>query len=81
MKYISYMGVESSLIRLEQDEHDSDGSDEFYNDPEDAYIQPYQNGQDNVDTQYRNGHGGSRLNPDRRAYGNGSNSSLEFGDI
>merc|ERR1712029_799458 len=60
---------------LEQDEHeDSDESEEFYNDLEDAYIQPYSNGQDNIEHEFRNGHGGPR---DRRGYGNGSNSSLE----
>jgi len=57
---------------LEQDENDedvdSDVSDDYYNDPEDDYIQPYRNGQE----QYRNGHGN---------YRNGSNSSSEYGNI
>ena len=77
---------------LEQDEQDgdSDVSEEYYNDPEDTYIQPYHNGQESRQsggsggTPYRNGHGnsGSRLKPvHERGYGNGSNSSLEYGDI
>ena len=77
---------------LEQDEQDgdSDVSEEYYNDPEDTYIQPYHNGQESRQsggsggTPYRNGHGnsGSRLKPvHERVYGNGSNSSLEYGDI
>ena len=71
---------------LEQDENDDDGDseddDEFYNDPEDDYIQPYHNGQDSG-TPYRNGHGSSsRLKPLHESrYGNGSNSSLEYGNI
>ena len=70
---------------LEQDEGEEGESDEeeFYNDPEDVYIQPYRNGGDQGGgAPYRNGHSSSRLKPvHERGYGNGSSSSLEFGDI
>merc|ERR1712029_1001386 len=53
---------------LEQDEGESDeeGEEEFYNDPEDVYIQPYRNGGGHGQEQgapYRNGHSSSRLKP------------------
>ena len=67
---------------LEQDEGeegDSDVSEEFYNDPDEVYTQPYRNG---GGAPYRNGHSSSRLKPvQEMGYGNGSNSSLEYGDI
>jgi len=71
---------------LEQDEGEEGESDEeeFYNNPEEVYIQPYRNGGGQEQgTPYRNGHGSSsRLKPvAERGYGNGSNSSLEYGDI
>ena len=93
---VSYWSV-AAILRsnwLTQDEAedgDSDVSEEYYNEPEDVYIQPYrQNGQGQAAAQaqggapFRNGHGnsGSRLKPlNERGYGNGSNSSLEYGDI
>ena len=89
-EYKSQQSRNSSLSPhdwLEQDENDEDGDsedDEFYNDPEDDYIQPYHNGQDSGSgTPYRNGHGSSsRLKPLHESrYGNGSNSSLEYGNI
>merc|ERR1711936_1360814 len=68
---------------LEQEE-DGESDDEYYNEPEDVYIQPYnRNGQSGATSNnYRNGHGNSasRLKPlHERGYG--SNSSLEYGDI
>ena len=77
------------LTQDEAEDGDSDVSEEYYNEPEDVYIQPYrQNGQGQATAQggapFRNGHGnsGSRLKPlNERGYGNGSNSSLEYGDI
>ena len=79
------------LAQDEAEDGDSDVSEEYYNEPEDVYIQPYrQNGQGQAAAQaqggapFRNGHGnsGSRLKPlNERGYGNGSNSSLEYGDI
>jgi len=74
----------------EDQDGDSDGSEEYYSEqyasPEDSYIQPYRNGQDQQRPQqaYRNGHGtsGARLKPvQEQSFGTGSNSSLEFGDI
>jgi hypothetical protein len=69
---------------LDQDQ-DSDVSDEYYSGadyatPEDSYSQPYSNGTE----AYRNGHGvqDPRLKPiSERRYRNGSNSSVEYGDI
>ena len=67
---------------LEQDEHEEESDEEYFNDPEDIYIQPYRNGQSgaNNSTNYRNGHSASRLKPLHEP-DFGSNSSLEYGDI
>jgi len=70
---------------LDNDDGDSDVSDEYYSgadyaSPEDSYAQPYLNGTD----RYRNGHGANdpRLKPiSEHRYRNGSNSSIEYGDI
>lgn len=78
-------------LEQEDQDGDSDGSEEYYSEhyasPEDSYIQPYRNGQDQPrqpQPAYRNGHGtsGARLKPvQEQSFGTGSNSSLEFGDI
>lgn len=78
-------------LEQEDPEGDSDGSEEYYGEqyasPEDSYIQPYRNGQEQArqpQTAYRNGHGtsGARLKPvQEQSFGTGSNSSLEFGEI
>jgi len=70
---------------LDNDDGDSDVSDEYYSgadyaSPEDSYAQPYHNGTE----RYRNGHGANdpRLKPiSEHRYRNGSNSSIEYGDI